>query len=160
MAAPRDTLEGKVEYAILAELSDGGLEDLANLYCGHEFEEAAGAQVLIECSGGPPIAFGCAPCLKRVRIAIRTNADRDLANQTTVDDPREVHRKILQAVRDVLIDGADFPDRDPIETRLSAQENDFTCHFFTPTDDNESVSGRYFVTETEWECNCTRADVT
>lgn len=160
MAAPRDTLEGKVEYAIIAELSDGGLEDLANLYCGHEFEEAAGYQVLVECPGGPPVAYGCAAFLKHVQIAIRTNADRDLANQTTVDDPREVHRKIVQAVRDVLIDSENFPNRAPIETRLSAQEADFTCHFFTPVDDNESAAGRYFVTETEWECNCTRADVT
>ena len=160
MSAPDDSLEGKVEYAILAELSDGGLEDLANLYCGHEFEEVQGSQVAVHCPGGPPLYFGAAPCLKEVRIWIRTNADKDLANQTTAPDPREVHRKIVKKVRGALIDGPDFPDRDPIEKRLSAQEDDFTCHFFTPKDDTESVSGRYFVTELEFECNCTNADVT
>lgn len=153
MSAPLDTLEGKVEYAIMAELSDRGLEDLANLYCGHEFEEAQGSQILITDSGGAEIAFNTGVYLHRVRVAIRTPADRDLPTQTTAPDPRELHRALLKRVRDALLAPG-------IESRLSAQEENFTCFIFYPEEPSPTVKGRYFETETEWSCNCTELDVT
>lgn len=152
MAAPTDSLEGKVEYSVLAELSDGGLEDYANLYCGHEFEEVEGSQVLVTCFGGPPVGYNCGPKRMRVRVAVRSRADRDRAKETTEADPREVHREIVQAVRDTL-------EVDGIAATLSGHEEDFTCFFFTRQDVNTSVDGRYFVTDLEFEANCIRADV-
>lgn len=153
MAAPVDSLEGKVEYALLAVLSDGGLEDLATLYCGHEFEEAAGAQILITCLGGPEMVYNSGNYLMRVRIAIRSSADRDRANETTAPDPREVHRRIIQTIRNTLhVEG--------IEALLSEQEEDFTCNQFYPGEPNATTHGRYFETELEYECDCVRADLT
>jgi hypothetical protein len=151
MAAPLDSLEGKVEYAILAELSDNGLEEFATLLCGHEFEEKEGSQVAITCFGGPEVAFNTGTYLKRVRVAVRSRADRE-PNETVVADPREVHREIVQRVRNALL-------ASDVESRLSGQESDFKCWFFYPVDDDSSVDGRFLVTHLEWECNCTRADV-
>lgn len=151
MAAPVDSLEGKVEYAILAELSDGGLEEYATLFCGHEFEEKDGAQVAITCLGGPEVAFNTGTYLKRVRVAVRSRADRE-ANETVVADPREVHREIVQRVRNALLATG-------VESRLSAHESNFRCWFFYPVDDDSTMDGRFLVTHLEWECNCVRADV-
>lgn len=150
MPDPVDSLEGKVEYAILAELSDQGIEDYANLFCGHEFEEKEGDQVHVFCSGGAEIAFNCGTYLQRVRVGIRSPADRE-ANETQVADPREVHRAIVQRVRNALLASG-------IESRLSGHETEFTCDLFYPVDSDSSVDGRFLVTSLEWECSCRRAD--
>lgn len=145
-----DSLEGKVEYSILAELSDGGLEEFAKLLCGHEFEEKEGDQVAVVCFGGEEVAFNTGTYLMRVRTTIRTPADRS-ANETEVDDPREVHRALVQRVRDVLLATG-------VEDALTEQEDDFRCWFFYPTGADATVEGRFLVTHQDWECNCVRAD--
>lgn len=150
MADPKDSLEGKVEYSLLAVLSDAGLEDYATLLCGHEFEEQEGAQIVITCFGGPEMVYNSGNYLMRTRIAVRSAADRR-PNETQVADPREVHREIVQRVREAV-------HTETIEADMTGHESDFTCNRINPTDTDAMVEGRFFVTFLEYEVDCVRAD--
>jgi hypothetical protein len=149
MAAPVDTLEGKVEYALLAQLSDAGLEEKAKLVCGHEFEEQDGNLIAIICFGGEEMVYNSGNYLMRTRIEARTPADRR-PSETTVADPREVHREIVQLIRNALF-------IQTIEAELSAHESDFTVNLFIPKGSDQSVEGRFLVTTMEFAISCVRA---
>lgn len=150
MAAPVDSLEGKVEFSLLAVLSDAGLEEYGLLLCGHEFEEQEGAQIVIACFGGPEVVYNSGNYLMRTRIMIRSPMDRE-PNETQVLDPREKHREIVQLVRAAI-------HTETIEADLTGHEADFTCNVIYPADTDSMVEGRFFVTNLEYEVDCVRAD--
>lgn len=146
----KDSLEGKLEYAFLGVLSDAGLEEFAMLVCGHEFEEKEGPQIAIAAMGGLELVYNSGNWRIRTRISIRSAADKP-ADETEADDPREVHRALVQRVRDALYVSN-------LEALLTAHENDFTCNQVVPLDADQAVEGRYLVTTLELECDCVRVD--
>ena len=140
-----------MEYSILAQLSDAGLETKANLFCGHEFEEQeGGSQVVITCFGGVEMVFNSGNWRLRTRLSIRSAADKPL-NETQAPDPREVHRELVQLVREAIFTEA-------IAAELTAHETDFTCEGVYPAESDSSVDGRYLVTVIDLEIDCIRAD--
>lgn len=144
------TLEGMVEDALVAVLTDAGLGNVATFYTGHESEQREGAQIHVTCFGGPEIVYNSGNYLERVRITVKSRADLNPA--LSADDPRAQHQLIVQGVRAALhVSG--------IEGTLSGKESTFTCNLFYPADSNASVEGRFFVTSLEFECDCVRADV-
>lgn len=153
MAELKETLEGKVEMAILAQLADAGIEDLfgtgsISLFGGLEFEEQEGGNVFVACFGGPEVAHNTGNYLLRTRMTVRTSADRE-PNETTVEDPRTKHRHVVQAVREAIFcDGS--------AAALSEQEALLTVNFVLPGEQDTQVVGRYFETAIDFEVHAVR----
>src|SRR5690348_12144157 len=109
----------------MSHLADCGVDDFfgANsvlLTFGHEFEELAGHTILVTCSGGDEIVYQSGNYLMKTRLTVRSPADRE-PGETTVQDPREKHRALVQAVREAMFTTT-------IEADLSKIEPDFTAN--------------------------------
>ena len=155
MAAPVDSLEGKLEASLVALLADAGLEDVFGagsviLFFGHEFEEQVGPNINVTCFGGPEIPFHSGNYLLRTRITIKSPADRE-PNETVVSDPRERHRQLVQLVREAVL-------TTEVEATLTGLEDDFTCWIVIDGGSDSGVDGRFFWTGIDLECDCVRAD--
>lgn len=152
MADPVDSLEQKVEYSFMAVLSDAGLEELAQFMCGHESEEQSGTYMVFTCAGGPEDAFGSGIYRQKLRLTYYTPAERDLANETTTEEPRQMHGNLVQKSREAL-------SISNLVDELSEQEDDFTVFLVVHDGSDSGFDGRFMWTQDEFEVVCTRGDV-
>lgn len=152
MADPIDSLEQKVEYSFMAVLSDAGIEELAQFMAGHESEEQSGPYMVFSCVGGPEDPFGSGNYNMKLRLTYYTPADRDLVNETTTEEPRQMHGNLVQKGRQAL-------SISNLVDELTAQEDDFAVFLVIHEQSDSGFDGRFMWTQDEFEVHCTRADV-
>lgn len=151
-----DALEDKLEWALLAVLSDAGAEELGDgditLGEGVDFQvQDKSYAIVASVQGGienPPNSNTYALTVKLTAYApADVEEDEDLR-----DDPKEMLSKIVQLIRSaILVQG--------IEALLSDQQPDFTVFLVNNRGpDAPGFDGRHFFRSHKFEVICSGAD--
>ena len=119
-------------------LSDAGIEELATLYAGQEFETRATPSVGCEVHNSEDDVSNCGNQWQDVVITIRSSADK-APNETTADDPTALHQALVGSVSDAL-------KTTTLEADLTAVEDDYTCMIARAKSSDAGVVGRCFFT--------------
>lgn len=156
-------VSGKVEDALVIVGSDGGLEALGGLWQGHDFEEHPLPYFGFYCQDAAEIVPQSGSYRCKVKILIKSSADRNLAADSITPDPVEKHNALVSALGDVflveqtgsgsLVDWRDSAGVMQLGLLTKAVE-DFTATMIVSPQWSRGNDGRAFWTTLEFELFC------
>jgi hypothetical protein len=146
MAEPLTTLEEKLGFAAMAVLSDGGIEDLATIYLGQEFEEQQTPCVIVNVEPGEEDVPDSGTYVCTLEFICKSSMDKP-ADEATTDDSRDTAGNLAQTVRELVL-------VDDLAELLTAACDDFTAFLVRNLAPARSREGRLSITTLRMEVVC------